>query len=349
MWYSLTRSAEIIHIENLFSNSIELEVIFDIDCNNSETKTFTIDPTHTFSYSMQKDGEYTFKVIKDKGLQTEESISSYVSFYDNFLKRIILTLEELYCGCSDCDDCDDCDKDNILLESYYKVLTYYTLTKKYYATYLDAMLPCIRCEIMNEVHCLTNSEKYLGNYDNKNFLKKTIAYYYISFYLAEVESNNEVEIKEKFKYDTIINCIKDFNIENCIKNRTMGLFTINSAAYINQPPTQVGDYSLSVANRSTTTLTSAMFTTDTTPAYSDPEGDLADAIKIDDLTGLVDGELQYDTGAGWSIVGVGDIITIADIDLGKLRYVSPVQDAADTDTFEFSVRDEGSNTFYPVP
>ena len=119
----------------------------------------------------------------------------------------------------------------------------------------------------------------------------------------------------------------------------MGLFTINNGAYVNQPPSQVGDYSMSVANRATTVLTLAMFTTNTTPAYSDPEGDAASAVRIDTLPG--DGVLKL-SGVN---VTVGQIILAADINAGNLTYVSPNQDALDTDTFDFSVSDTGSGLF----
>ena len=112
--------------------------------------------------------------------------------------------------------------------------------------------------------------------------------------------------------------------------------------YINLPPSQVGNISINVLNRATTVLTLAHFTTSTTPAYSDPENDPVDAIRIDSLP--ADGILQYNNGS-WVNVTLGQIISAADITAGKLRYVSPNQNAPETNTFNFSVRDTGSMQF----
>lgn len=339
MWYNITRHTEYVEIENLDNNPIELIVIFSTGFNDDKTEEFTIPVRKKKKYEINTDGKYTFTLTQTI-IKTPETVFISIDFYNYFLERVILTLEEIFCGCGDCDNCDDCDDQNMLLYAYAKVFTYYTLMKKYYAAYVDAVLSCQMCDMAEEVNCLVSSEKYLGDYNNLNFLKKILAYYYLSFYFAEVNEDNEEEIKIKFNYNTIISCLKGINIE-CIKQNieNMGLFTINSASYINQAPTEVGDYTLSVPNRTITTLTSAMFTTGTTPAYSDPEGDPADAVRIDSLP--ADGELQLNG----TPVSVGDIISISDIDAGLLKYVSPNQDALDQDTFNFSVRDTGSLTF----
>ena len=119
----------------------------------------------------------------------------------------------------------------------------------------------------------------------------------------------------------------------------MGLFTINNGAYVNLPPSAVGDFNITVANRAVTVLTLAMFTTSTTPVYSDPEGDVAKEVRIDTLP--VDGVLKL---SGTNIT-TGQIIPVAGIVAGNLTYESPNQNALDTDTFNFSVSDLGSGMF----
>lgn len=119
----------------------------------------------------------------------------------------------------------------------------------------------------------------------------------------------------------------------------MANFTIISEQYINKPPAEVGDFSINVNNRVTTTLTANMFTTSTNPPYLDPEGDPAVDIRIDSLPLL--GQLQFNNNP----VTVGQIISISDINLGLLKYVSPDENLATTAQFNFSVRDSGSMQF----
>jgi len=66
-------------------------------------------------------------------------------------------------------------------------------------------------------------------------------------------------------------------------------FTVG--AQVNQPPT-VGDGDQTIEWAASLIFTRAMFTAQTTPAYSDPEGDVADKLKI--LSLPVDGLLQVD-------------------------------------------------------
>ena len=123
----------------------------------------------------------------------------------------------------------------------------------------------------------------------------------------------------------------------------MASFSVTYQAYVNQPPT-IGNYTMSKANREGatigTTLTTAMFTTSTTPAYSDIEGDSADAVRINTLP--TNGAVLKLDGV---IVTVGQTITIADITSGKLKLVAPDVNALTTSVFTFSVRDTGSMVF----
>lgn len=119
----------------------------------------------------------------------------------------------------------------------------------------------------------------------------------------------------------------------------MANFNIISAAYINQPPTEVGDYTLNVLNRASTTLTLNMFSTDTTPPYSDPENDPVEAVRIDTLPTL--GTLKLNNVN----VIAGQIILATAINANQLKYNSPDQNAVANAVFTFSVRDSGSMTF----
>lgn len=105
----------------------------------------------------------------------------------------------------------------------------------------------------------------------------------------------------------------------------------------NQPAT-IGDNTIYAANRAVTVLTLAMFTTDLTPPYNDPDADLIDAIRLDDISEANLGEFQLN---GTPVVN-GQIITREDINGGLFTHVAPNQDALSSDNFSFSARDEGS-------
>lgn len=119
----------------------------------------------------------------------------------------------------------------------------------------------------------------------------------------------------------------------------MGTLTCNTAAYVNLPPSQVGDNTITTLNRTDKVLTLAMFTTETTPVYADPEGDPVNALRVDTLPVL--GTLLLNGNA----VVVGDIIDVADINSGLFVYSPPDQNEIATASFEFSLRDAGSNQF----
>lgn len=118
--------------------------------------------------------------------------------------------------------------------------------------------------------------------------------------------------------------------------------TINASLPVvlssNQPPSDIGDITLYTGNRVTTVLTLAMFTTNLTPPYNDPEGDLIDAVKIIDISNANQGIYYYN---GVPIVEE-QIITREDIIVGLFTHVGPDVDTVTSDVFEFQVRDEGS-------
>lgn len=121
-----------------------------------------------------------------------------------------------------------------------------------------------------------------------------------------------------------------------------GTITMNVLAKENLPPTVVGDGSMTIAYGQTGIFTEAMFSTGTTPAYSDPEGDLALNLRILTLPTL--GDIQYN---GIS-VAPNDVIGFSDIGLGLLTYVPDLADTdGDMQGFTFEVADAGSGIFVP--
>ena len=105
----------------------------------------------------------------------------------------------------------------------------------------------------------------------------------------------------------------------------------------NQPPT-IGDAAYKSNNRTTTTFTLAMFTTNLTPPYNDPEGDLIDAIRIDEISTANLGKFYLNDEE----IVVGQIITREDLNNGLFTHVGPDVNTIETDALNFSARDEGS-------
>lgn len=120
----------------------------------------------------------------------------------------------------------------------------------------------------------------------------------------------------------------------------MALFTVTTNAYVNLPPSQVGDGSASTTYGVTRAFTIADFTTNTTPVYADPEGDAAANLKVTSLPAT--GELQLNAIA----VTVNQVITFTAIGLGQFTYVPDNGTTATyNDTFTFEIADAGSGTF----
>jgi hypothetical protein len=302
----------------------------------------TLEDEDSFEFKKLQDGEYQV-VISQDGTDTTITLKTYL----NLLESMIEDIDLILCGC-DCDSCDDCATTcNDKLTTILKILSFINLTFPTYNSALESIAECIKCTLGMDISCLLINEKITGESDNALILKKIIAIYYLAFYFLELTSATDEEEEEyitnKFKFNIISKCISQLGIniseiEEKIENN-MGNFTINSAAYVNRPPDVVGDNTISVANRATTVLTLAMFTTNTTPAYNDPEGDPVDAVRIDTLP--PDGNLLLNN----STVTQGQIIDVADINNNLLTFVSPNQDNIDSDTFQFSLRDSGSGLF----
>jgi hypothetical protein len=113
--------------------------------------------------------------------------------------------------------------------------------------------------------------------------------------------------------------------------------TVASEDSSNQPAT-IGDNTIYTTNRAVTVLTLAMFTTGLNPPYNDPEADLIDAIRIDEISSANVGIFYYNG----SPLQVNDIITRVVLNAGLFTHEAPNQDAINSDVINFSARDEGS-------
>lgn len=138
--------------------------------------------------------------------------------------------------------------------------------------------------------------------------------------------------------DTFIFQTSDDNTTNKLFSN-MATFTMTVNGQINQPPT-IGDGSQTTAYATTIVFTRADFTTNTTPAYSDPEMDAADKLRVDSLPAT--GNLQLNAVN----VTVSQEIDFTDIDAGLFTYVpDPGTTTTHMPSFTFSIADAGSGTF----
>ena len=120
----------------------------------------------------------------------------------------------------------------------------------------------------------------------------------------------------------------------------MANFQITVEGQINQPPT-IGDGATTTPYSTTVVFTRAMFTSGTTPPYSDPEGDAALTLKITSLPAT--GNIKL-SGVNINVNDEFDFTT--DIDSGNLTYVpDPGVTTAHTPSFTFQIKDAGSGTF----
>ena len=127
---------------------------------------------------------------------------------------------------------------------------------------------------------------------------------------------------------------------NSLSGLSGGLFTFNVGSKQNLPPSSVGDKTLALDYGNTYTFTRANFTSETTPAYADPEGDSASRLKILNLP--ANGEIRFNGSA----VVANQIINFSEIDSGYLIYVPDlVVTTVQSLEFNFSIADVGSETF----
>ena len=120
----------------------------------------------------------------------------------------------------------------------------------------------------------------------------------------------------------------------------IGTVNISVQEYVNQPPSAVGNNTLSnIAFDSTYVFTAADFTTGTTPAYADPEGDAASQLRI--LNVPTNGTLLLNG----SQVVTNQIINFSDISAGNFSFLANGNTAGYTASFDFEIADAGSGQF----
>lgn len=354
LWYSVNIEEGEVTVKNSDNiTGLEFTVTVQESCTTDRTNLVkpltTLDPQAISTFKLPlKDGLYVIHLSRiDLVTGTTIEVAEVpFPYFEMLLQSVIKDTEHFLCGCT-CKECDDCNQDekttlSILLKSF----SYYTIMYKYYSRFYDAVFKCLNCSIIDVTSCVIINEKVLGKTENKELLEKIISSLYLAIYFGEYYSSTDKEaVDRKFNFDKIIKCIKHNDTDiDCIKNnieQNMGIFSISFGAYVNQPPSVVGDYNAGTqGNRTTLTLTVGMFTNLTTPPYADPENDPAQAIRIDSLA--TNGAVITLNNVA---VTVGQVVLISDIAASKLKISGPDQNALANSSFTFSVRDTGSMQF----
>ena len=144
--------------------------------------------------------------------------------------------------------------------------------------------------------------------------------------------NGQTEIAASFTFS-----ISDDNLENPMYS-TAATITLNRDADTGDNlQATVGDNAIYADNGVTTVLIPSMFT-DGNPAYSDPENDPLDAIRIDRIGTNNSGAYNYNGVA----VTIGQVITSTELSAGAFVHVGAITNDVSSDIIEFSVRDTGS-------
>lgn len=131
-------------------------------------------------------------------------------------------------------------------------------------------------------------------------------------------------------------------------NNLTGVIRIIVEDIVNNPPNEVGDGEASISHDDILIFDRLMFTTQTTPPYSDPEGDAALNLKILALpsTGQLLMRASLNTNALTTLVNLNQIISFDDIDNGLFIYrPDSTIKTNHLDDFEFAIADAGSGIF----
>tara|TARA_R110002074_G_scaffold198877_4_gene366599 strand:- start:31013 stop:31759 length:747 start_codon:yes stop_codon:yes gene_type:complete len=160
-------------------------------------------------------------------------------------------------------------------------------------------------------------------------------------YTGDISSGN---LKYTAEGDVAYVAIFGFDVadtgSSSLSGLNAGIMSISVLKKENESPSSVGDGTVSTLYATTVTFTGADFTTLTLPVYADPEGDVADKLKILDLP--ADGTLMFN---GLSAT-INQIMTFDEIEAG---YFSYVPDTLITNLqqleFNFAIADAGSGIF----
>lgn len=177
----------------------------------------------------------------------------------------------------------------------------------------------------------------LPQYGLLKFNKKAINQVPFSFNISEVNKLSYIRISSQ-EYEENINFKTSDNNPNKLYSE-MATMTINVNAKENEPPT-IGDNTIVIEYGETKVFNSDDFTTNTTPPYSDPEGNPPYKLKILSLPS--NGKFQLN---GIDIT-INQEILFTDIEDGLLQAFGSNADIdGETINFNFTISDTGSQQY----
>lgn len=197
-------------------NSMSLNIVInEMECGSHLKlfKEFVLSPSENKVIKFHYDGDFQITRISP-----DEDYGTF-SIYDKTLSNVIERTKNLLCGCG-CTDCEDCDDNSSGCEEtlllYSLMTSYYASTFPKYKNYLEVIFKSLKCHISSDMLCQIHTEMIQGKSEASLFLKKTVAYYYLAFYLLESfltsDAEEAYEVNKKFKYSEIIKCIKKLGI-----------------------------------------------------------------------------------------------------------------------------------------
>ena len=160
---------------------------------------------------------------------------------------------------------------------------------------------------------------------NTLILDTTLLEYWILF-------NEQLVINTSFYFRTA-----DNNSQNPMWSSAQTITFTRDADTGDNLQATVGDNAIYAENGATTILIPSMFT-DGNPAYSDPENDPLDSIRVDRIGTNNSGTYNYNGVA----VTIGQIISSTELSAGAFVHVGASTNDISSDIIEFSVRDTGS-------
>jgi hypothetical protein len=341
--YTLTEKQDKYYVTNteLISMSYTLVKVDECTTSRENISSGTIAASEESLIPITLDGTYEIILMVDG----EPDLTIYITYYVNFQLSLI---EDIYnsicsceCGCKDCVDITEtCPT---LLITSNKIIVFKYLVDPRYKASFENVHQGLACIIEPQLYCDINKEIITGSPQyNEKLTKQLLALNYLAMYFTDLfglfiaENPDEIAyINTKYQSSSILCCISSLGIDiNNIKTiiDDMGTITINSGAYQNLPPT-TGDNTLSTLNRTDYIFTMADFTTATIPAYNDPEGTTAQAVRFTTLP--ADGVIKLNA----TPVTINQIIAEASITAGNLIYSPPSQDPLDTDSWTFQAQD----------
>ena len=109
--------------------------------------------------------------------------------HDDFLQSIIKDIDNILCGCNcDCNDCNATQKEynDVLI----KITLFYSKYNTEYSTFLTQVFNCLSSVMNEEILCILLNEKIKGKFENTNFIKGIISYFYTGFYNKFINDTN---------------------------------------------------------------------------------------------------------------------------------------------------------------